>query len=313
MTVLAHLSDLHATPVRAGWRDLGAFLNKRGVGWLSWRMKRRHEYRPEVLAALVADLAEQEADHIAVTGDLTNLGLEDEFVAAAAWLRELGDPQRISLVPGNHDAYVHIPRARSWDHWREFMASDPERVNGVPTPGPADGFPSLRIRGPLALVGLCSAHPTPLHRASGTLGARQVDAAEAILKALAGRPLCRVVLIHHPPLALELARRRQLTDAARIQEMFERVGADLVIHGHSHRTSVARLKGPTRAIPVVGVRSGSALGRKPGRRAQYHLYRIRPSEGGAEGATAFRIEMIVRGYDPELRGFKLESESTLSE
>ena len=65
----AQLSDPHLSSlehVRA--RDL---LNKRALGYLSWRRKRRFEHRPEVLAALQRDLSGIELDQLLVTGDLT--------------------------------------------------------------------------------------------------------------------------------------------------------------------------------------------------------------------------------------------------
>ena len=63
------------------------------------------------------------------------------------------------------------------------------------------GFPYLRRRGPLALIGLSSAVPTaPLH---GDRPARQraARALAAMLDALKHEKLFRVVLIHHPPVS----------------------------------------------------------------------------------------------------------------
>jgi 3',5'-cyclic AMP phosphodiesterase CpdA len=57
-------------------------LGKRALGWLSWKLRRRHAHRSEVLEALIADLRKTAPDHVAVTGDLTNVSLEDEFGAA---------------------------------------------------------------------------------------------------------------------------------------------------------------------------------------------------------------------------------------
>ena len=70
MTTLAHVSDLHATPVEV--RRVADFLGKRALGWLSWRLRRRHHHRPEALEALAADLRATAPDHTAVTGDVTN-------------------------------------------------------------------------------------------------------------------------------------------------------------------------------------------------------------------------------------------------
>ena len=164
MYTLAHLSDWHTTSLEGcRWRDLAS---KRFLGWLSWRQRRRHHHRSEVLRALFKDLKRENPDHVAVTGDLTNVGLASEFEEAAQLLAELGPPSWVSLVPGNHDAYVPMPRSLTFDLWSEYMVSDDvleERTSrsaaiAAPT---YDDFPTVRIRGPLALVGACSAVPTP--------------------------------------------------------------------------------------------------------------------------------------------------------
>ena len=104
MLTFAQLSDPHLSspaPVRA--TDL---LGKRALGYLSWRLARRHRHLAEVLAALVQDLRAAQADHVVVTGDLTHLGLPHEFEQARRWLDALGPAPALSVVPGNHDAYA---------------------------------------------------------------------------------------------------------------------------------------------------------------------------------------------------------------
>ena len=103
---LAHLSDLHLGPMpRVRARSL---MNQRVLGYLSWQKSRYRVHRRDVLDALVADLREQAPDHVALTGDLVNISLPAEFVQAAAWLRELGDAAWVTVIPGNHDAYVKV-------------------------------------------------------------------------------------------------------------------------------------------------------------------------------------------------------------
>ena len=101
MFVLAHLSDPHLAPLP--WPHPRELLSKRGLGYLNWLRKRRSIHRADMLAALVADLKAHAPDHIAVTGDLVNLSLTNEFAPALAWLDGLGDPRDVTLVPGNHD------------------------------------------------------------------------------------------------------------------------------------------------------------------------------------------------------------------
>jgi len=281
MAVLAHVSDLHATPVRVR-RPLD-FVGKRFLGWLSWRMRRRDVHSPRVLEALAADIADQVPDQIAVTGDLTNVACREEFPEALRWLERLGTPERVSVVPGNHDAYVRMPRVASWDHWEPYLRADGE--TGVTE------FPTLRRRGPLALVGVNTAHPTPPFFASGSVGAQQLAALERCLGELAGSGLCRVVLLHHPITEGVVSTRRALADAASLRTVLARVGADLVLHGHGHRTLFSEVPGPTGPIPVVGARSASDATDRSDKRAQYHLYEIEPRGSG------FRIEARIRGWD----------------
>jgi 3',5'-cyclic AMP phosphodiesterase CpdA len=303
---LGHLSDLHATPVVV--ENPLHLLNKRFFGWLSWRFRRQHFHRTSVVDALMDDLGHAPIDHLVVTGDLTNLSLASEFDAARERLKRLGDARRVSIVPGNHDAYVRVEQSASWNLWSDYFESD-DRENAVETSDPRDRFPTLRVRGPLAVVGLCSALPTRLFDASGTLGNAQLDRLERMLRRLSERDLCRVVSIHHPITVGATHPRRWLRDAESLRSVIARAGADLVVHGHNHRTLLAEIDGPDGSIPVVGVRSASDIGQRKERRAQYHVYEIERNRG-SEGPR-FRIAMRIRGYDPGSGRFRAEGEREL--
>ena len=283
--LLAHLSDAHIGPLpRPRPRDL---LCKRITGFVNWRRRGRlHDMG--VLADLVADLDAQAPDHVAMTGDILNLGLPDEFPFARAWLHTLGPTDRVSFVPGNHDAYVRS----SLPHLASTFAPWVAEGTGVAEAGTADGmpfaFPYLRRRGPLALIGLSSAIPTAPLLASGALGAPQREALARLLDAAGAQGLARVVMIHHPPHVTGAKRGRGLRDAAAFEAVIARHGAELVIHGHNHRTSVARLLGPRGPVPVVGVPSCSAVPGTHGHLAAYHLYRFEGRAGGGYDITAER-------------------------
>lgn len=312
MFTLGHLSDSHATPLKGA--PLSAFFNKRFFGWLSWNISRKRHYRPEVLESVVNDLAAQAPDHVAVTGDLTNVALEQEFVQAAGWLRRLGDPDRVSLVPGNHDAYVSVSAQRSWGYWAEFMTSDgAQALRGAKTAGRRIGFPTVRVRGEVGLVGVCTAQPTPAFQASGAVGAEQLGRLEAELRELRELRLCRVVMMHHPPVDDGTKPRRRLRDSGAFRAMLERVGADLVVCGHRHLTTMVSVPGLGAKIPVVGVRSASYLGANERKRAQYHVYGIERSTGSGGSTTAprYRIHLSTRGYDPKRGRVVPEGEQVL--
>ena len=277
--LLAHLSDAHIGPLpRPRTRDL---LGKRITGFVNWR-KRGRLHDMAVLAAVVADLHAQAPDHVAMTGDILNLGLPSEFPFARAWLETLGTVDDVSFVPGNHDAYVRssLPHlAATFAPWVTEIGT----VDGMPF-----AFPYLRRRGPLALIGLTSAIPTAPLLASGSLGPAQREGLARLLDETAAAGLVRVVMIHHPPHLTGAKRGRGLRDAAAFEAVIARHGADLVIHGHNHRTSVAHLQGPGGPVPVVGVPSCSAIPGSHGHLAAYHLYRFAPRSGGGFGVAAER-------------------------
>jgi 3',5'-cyclic AMP phosphodiesterase CpdA len=158
-------------------------------------------------------------------------------------------------------------------------------------------YPTLRVFDHLAVVGLCSAIPTPIFRAGGQLGAVQLGRLEALLAELEDRGLFRVVLIHHPVALSSEPTRRALWDAEALRGVLARRGAELVLHGHKHRRRVNRVPGPKGEIPVIGVPSSSEVGSRPEKRAQYHLYTVEWDETD----RGFRLEAEVRGYD-ELSG-----------
>jgi len=300
---LGHLSDLHATPVVVG--NPLQLLNKRFFGWLSWRLRRGRFHRPSVVDALMEDLSAVRIDHLVVTGDLTNLSLASEFCAARDRLKRLGDARDVSIVPGNHDAYVRIAQADSWNLWSDYFESDDRAVAGEGL-DPRDRFPTLRVRGPLAVVGLCSALPTRPFDATGTLGASQLERLERMLGELAQGDLCRVISIHHPITEGATHSRRWLRDAESLRAVIRRTGAELVVHGHNHRTLLAAIDGPEASIPVVGVRSASDIGQRPERRAQYHIYEIERNREAS--GPRYRIAMRVRGYDLGSGRFRAEGE-----
>ena len=313
---VAHLSDLHITPIR--FRHIPWRLNKRPLAWLKWSLQRSKVHRPEVLEAVLTDLEAQQPDHIVVTGDLTNIGLEDELRSAVPWLQRLGNPDRVSLVPGNHDTYTSASQAALWSHWQAYLRPDTLSTFDLMNDDPNAPFPTVRIRGQLAFIGVCSGRPTNIFHATGFLGPGQLSRLEAVLQSLRDTPLCRIVLMHHPPTQAGLSKRRCLRDAEAVQHVLASAGAELVLHGHTHKTTLTSIprQAGLPAIPVVGVRSASAASHRPHRTAQYHLYRIESDQGLADRASnrspGFRMTLTIRGYDIDSGRLTQVCQSTLA-
>lgn len=277
---LAHISDLHLPLERERLPGWGAFLNKRLFGWLNLQVKRR--YPPEINQALASDLRERPPDHLAVTGDLTNLSLACEFEAAARWLAGLGlPPERLTVIPGNHDAYVGAAV-------RERLF---ERALG-PLLGEADlAWPRVQRVGDLLLVSASSAVPSPWFVAWGRVGREQLARLD---QALAAEAAFKLLLVHHPPLQRDgrpdwLIRRNR--DWKGLLELCWRRGVDLVLCGHTHRGYRITAPGGPR-IFCAGSATDPPV--RLGERSTYNRYRF-------EGGRLVGIE--VRAWDRAQRSF----------
>ena len=280
---LVHLSDPHLPPLPAP--HFSELMGKRALGYLNWTRNRHKYHRRDVLDALVADLKAQAPDHIAVTGDLVNLALEAEFALAAGWLQGIGPPELVTAIPGNHDAYVRATSHRFAEVFADYLRGDLAANDA--------NFPSLRRRGPLALISLSSALPTPPFFATGTLGAAQLDALKALLERLAAESLFRVLLVHHPLRSDSHIKR--LTDAADLLAILQNHGVELILHGHDHVHSTIWIDGPAGKMPAIGVPSASALAHGHHPAAAYNLFSISREGNG------WRCEQVVRSMDKKLR------------
>ncbi len=273
---LAHLSDVHLSPI-VGFtpRHWNA---KRALGFINWQRKRRFVHRRSVADQIVADVKAQAPGHIAISGDLINIGLPAEYEAAALWLKSVGAGRDVSVVPGNHDIYTPIGSDPGVARWAAHMTSDDWGLaHGAASDRP---FPYVRRLGPLALVGLNSAVETPPGIATGRVGADQLAAVARCLAQSAQAGLYRVVMIHHPPLPGLTRPHHELLDAAELAAVLASTGANLVLHGHTHLATVNTLAGLRGPIPIVGVGSASAArsrGTEP--LAQYNLLRITGQPG----------------------------------
>jgi 3',5'-cyclic AMP phosphodiesterase CpdA len=286
---LAHLSDAHIGPIPRP--NLAELLGKRVTGYVNWLYKRGDQHDMGVLAKIVADMKSQTPDHVVMTGDIVNIGLPGEIALAKDWLSFLGAPSDVSFTPGNHDAYVASVTDLLHEVFAPWTTSETEGA----------GFPYLRRRGGVALIGLDTGVPTAPFVASGRLGAAQLAALAELLDRAKAERLARVVCLHHPPHVGGARLLRGLEDATKFEDVIARHGAELILHGHNHKPSLHRLTGPDAFAPVVGVASASAKpgGHYPG--AAYNLYEIARKDDG------LNILLRRRGFDETGEIVELES------
>ncbi|WP_420414120.1 metallophosphoesterase family protein [Roseibium sp.] len=292
MFKLAHISDPHLGPLPDP--KLLQLFSKRLLGYLNWQRNRSKIMGGNHLEQLVEDMKNQSPDHIAVTGDLVNIALPMEITGARTWLEEIGPADQVSVVPGNHDAYVRGAVKKARTAWWPYMSGDngaaaapAEKVRSEAT------FPYVRKRGEVAIIGVTTGRATAPWFASGRVGIKQSRRLREILEQLGEENLFRVVLIHHPPFKNATLWHKRLSDASRLRTVVKRVGAELILHGHTHIDSLEEVEGPSGPVPVIGVPSATSApgGHKPA--ARYNLFSI------ARNGDGWTCQMEEHGFEPD--------------
>lgn len=300
MITVAHLSDPHLLDL-AGVTRSRLFRSKRLTGYLTLKLHRMAAHQAHIVEAMVDDINAQRVDHVAITGDITNLALEPEFAFARRIFDRLELSARdISVVPGNHDVYTRGSEReqRFVRYFAEHITSDLP-VAG-PTGHPSGPFPFVRLRGPLAIVGMSTAVARLPLIAAGYAGAEQLQAVAAVLMHPEVRCRTPVVLVHHPLVDLPgwlLTFTHGLAEGRRIRRLLERhVDQAVVLHGHLHdrvHREMRTSRGGT--IHHIGATSASMVHRQPHRMAGYNLYRF-GDDGRFLGASARMWDATTRSF-----------------
>jgi 3',5'-cyclic AMP phosphodiesterase CpdA len=255
--------------------------------------------------AMIADIRAQSPDHVALTGDLINIALKQEFIEAAEWLKAFGPPDWITLVPGNHDAYRPFPWAQGAGLWSDYMTGDVRLAAARDVTDPDALFPFVRQRRNIALVGLSSAVPQSLFRAGGRVGSGQLGRLIPILEDLRRRGFYLVILIHHPPVPGLTSRRRALDDDGELKKILEDHGGDLVLYGHNHRHGRSSLQTRFGTAHIMGAPSATSAGHGTYDAAAWYLYSIRRQDG------AWVTTVTVRRWDAGAGSFVADAAFTL--
>jgi 3',5'-cyclic AMP phosphodiesterase CpdA len=278
---IAHFSDLHilalegVSPIR--------FLNKRLTGWAMLRFHRKSVHKTHALRAVAEEVRRRDVDHVAITGDLSNLGLESEFGRVSEFLRDdlRMPPDRVSIIPGNHDVYTRgAARSRRFEEFfGEFLHSDLPDI-GVEHHGAR--YPVVKLRGVAAIISLSSAVPRPPLVASGTFGDAQLDAFARVLAHPEVERRTKVILQHHPAHNVDRLFARHiegLTDSRAMVAKLGHLERGLILHGHSHARVRREIDTKKGVIDVVCATSASLISDDAHRQSGFNLYEIDDATG----------------------------------
>jgi Icc protein len=227
MRRIAHISDVHMLDPHtkrssARYRfatkavSLGRPIDPRG--------------RAQKLTRALAAAKASGAEHVVISGDLTELGDAKEFDHLADVLYAAGIPDdALTLVPGNHDAYT-TPAA-----WRRALAGPLRRWAGA-SAGEAG---KVVERHGFAILPIDTSCFQSIARSGGEFTRDAARAVESRLFDPAFRDKALILVLHHPPLAPQKNVVWEWIDALRgsthVLDLLGTHGRAQVLHGHLHR------------------------------------------------------------------------------
>lgn len=229
MTIIAHLSDTHILEDSHEGRPLSERL---GLRFLSFGRPLDAVTCHKRLSNGLTRAYARGADHVVLTGDLTEDGTQAQFERLARILDESPfSPDAITLVPGNHDAYSEehgFLRAlrgplRAW--------ARTSRIGSV-----------VELRDAV-VVPVSTVMAQSVVRAAGVVSERQMKHVERVSE----RERRAVVIAqHHPPLGHAFRAANWvdgLLNRREYRALLGRCERTHVVHGHMHKETNSKLHG----------------------------------------------------------------------
>ncbi len=237
-----HISDLHL-PTKL------PFLKLRGkpfIGYLNYYLRRRKLHPIEVIESIVSFIKNSEYDCLIISGDITNISHEKEFIEAKRILSPVLN-EKAFLIPGNHDRYSLESLSYFEKYFGEFAG---DQIPSIPLYAKTKKFKNI------TLLGLDSNHPTSIANASGFIEPETLYKSFNYLKE---KQISKfAVVCHHPiwnpPDKFESIYHR-MTNREEVQSLFLEHPPIAYFHGHAHTNWI---KNKSKDMPYSIVNSASS-------------------------------------------------------
>jgi len=221
MTRIAQLTDLHLLESHHP-RRRGRERFRLSVLTMGRTIDADHHRRRFVFALREARAAR--ADHLVLSGDLTEDGVDAQFEVLAEVLADSEwSPDEVTIVPGNHDGY---DRPDAWSRALEGPLASYRRTSA------AGAVTELRGATILATSTLMEQHWL---RAAGRIGEAQRARMTDVLAHERRRGRAVVLPMHHPPVSSGLNFLDGLLDVDRVTTTLRAHDNAFVLSGHTHR------------------------------------------------------------------------------
>ena len=227
---IIHISDLH---FHSYPKKLSEFNAKRILGATNLFFRRAGEFPLNRAELLVKRILNMEWDHLVISGDITQLSLEREFLLA----REILDPllkkkDNVTVIPGNHDRYSNEKSGKDLftKYFGEFFGKNEVHMT--------------KINKEWCIFGWDSAHSNDLRTSSGTVKNSTIMATENLIQNLPDHT--KFLVVNHFPLTFpedwKFDRFHELYNLVPIRNwILQNPQIRLYLHGHIHSNWVHRL------------------------------------------------------------------------
>ena len=256
---IVHISDLHFHTYP---QNIYEFKSKRILGMGNLLFRRASQYPLLRAKQLVEQIHQMKWDHLVISGDLTQLSLESDFSLARETLEPLlKDPERITIIPGNHDRYIRESGVKDYykQYFGEFFGDEEIKVQ--------------KLNSYWVIVGWDSAHPNDWLTASGTVRRSTIQATENLLNSFPEKTYF-IIVNHYPitfPEGWKVDHFHELYNLVPVRNwILRQPNIRLYLHGHIHRNWQHRL--PRDLSPeLLLLNSASSTSRlHPKQRSSFH-------------------------------------------
>ncbi len=239
MTRIAHLSDLHLIEAAHARREPSDRLR---LSLLSFGRPLDEHDRKRRLRRALHQYRASNADHLVITGDLTEDGTDAQFETLAEVLAESAiDPHEITLTAGNHDAYTDrgaFSRALQGP-LREFAATS--------------GEGAFTVLDQAVIAPISTVIAQPVARSAGAIAREQLDHVERTARGFKGSNRAIAIAQHHQPYGYSVSALNWidgLQNHVPVMGLLQRHAEMHVLHGHRHHRAdvTVATNGPARVF-----------------------------------------------------------------
>ena len=239
---IAHLSDLHFT----------TFFKKSNLAGIHY---------------LLNYALKQNADHIVITGDLTDNADEHDFLILRQLFKKLGilNSKKLSLVIGNHDIFGGAQTAEDIftfpqkcrsvnfnEQVKLFYSYFKETFDDCAVLSGKNIFPYAKVLNGVLFLGMNSiaeySTAKNIFASNGSIGLEQFNETTRILEQFKNNVTAKIILIHHHFNKIKVKNKSsfgsfwqniekqtmKLRKKKRLFNLFKMYNIDLVMHGHFH-------------------------------------------------------------------------------